>query len=183
MARRELIELFLKVAGVVFIAVALARLPGDIEAFASHLDFLQMQGSFGDADAVRIAASATLTPFGIFVTAGLGTIWASRDIVAAAGGDRIQFRTFETILVAIVGVYFMVDGLSDLIRWLIVKISAIIGYDRPWTDFFSWRLGDADMRGVVKLIVGIFVITGRKGIVAARRRVDGWIRVWSRAPE
>ena len=183
MSRREVARLLVKVSGIAILAVALARLPGDIRAFGDHLDFLTIQGVFGDGEAIAIAASSSLLPFAIMLISGLGIVWISGHFMTAVRSDWIYFRRLETILVAVIGVYFLADGLSDSIRWLALMVSFIIAYDRPFTDLFSPHAGDFHVRGGVKLIVGFFVIIGRKGIVAARRRVDAWIRVWSCRPE
>lgn len=181
MSHREIARLLVKIAGVAMLAVALAQLPDGIKAFGAHINFLLIDG-FEDWEALGIAASSSLLPSAILLLAGVGALWTSGYFMTAVTSDRIYFRRLEAMLIALIGVFFVADGLGDLIRWLAVAASSIVTYDRPLTDIFS-HPNDFTLRGVAKLAVGFFLIIGRGGIIAARRRVDAWIRVWSCKPE
>ena len=72
------------------LAVALARLPGDIRAFGDHVDFLTIQGAFGDGEAIAIAANSSLLPFAIMLISDLLPSEKQRWIANQIG---IRFET------------------------------------------------------------------------------------------
>jgi hypothetical protein len=184
-SRRQLVFLLVKVVGFFILALALAGLPGDWLAFTTHLKILDGPGAPPQWSSIAFAAASSLLPFAIYLVAGLAMILLSNRIVGKddTDGDRLleaaDFWMLEKILVGLIGVFFVADGAADIVRWTAFSASAIVVYDVPWGAIFSSGSVDIEVRGGVKLLVGLMLVVRRNGIAALRRRVDGWVRTWS----
>jgi hypothetical protein len=78
-------------------------------------------------------------------------------------------------LIAVLGVYFLCDGVADLIRtagWISINVianGAPLG-GMNWINAASYAVG------FLKIGIGILLILRREGIVTLRRRIPEWVR-------
>jgi hypothetical protein len=182
--RRDVARLLVKFCGLLVVLDALISLPAAAETFLLYLHALKDVKSINaSAEAViALAAHYFAQPF-IYLVVGLAVIWWARpgtDGLAATEGspdanDAPKLPEIEAILIAVLGVYFLCDGVTDLIRtggWISINVianGAPLG-GMNWINSASYAVG------FLKLGIGILLILRREGIVTLRRRIPEWVR-------
>src|SRR6202051_2320615 len=122
---RDVARLLIRVCGRLIVLEALISLPPAAQGFSLFLRALEHSNSTNASTEALIvlAAQYFALPF-IYFIVGLGVIWWERrgiDSAAATKGstDASYAPTLpeiEAILIAVLGVYFLCDGFTDLIR-------------------------------------------------------------------
>jgi hypothetical protein len=181
--RRDVARLLVKFCGLLIVLEALISLPPAAQGFSLYLRALGHSNSTNASTEALIvlAAQYFALPF-IYFIVGLGVIWwARRGIGAAAtegsadANDAPMLPEIEAILIAVLGVYFLCDGFTDLIRtagWVsfnVIANSSPLG-EMNWFHSVSYGVG------FLKLGIGVLLILRREGIVTLRRRIPEWAR-------
>ncbi len=160
-------------------------MPRAVEGFSAVLNELNkpISGNTNTEALIAFAVRLFAEPFVYFVT-GLGIIWwAKRGIdraiaarKSADGNDAsLELPAIEAILVAVLGLYFLCDGIIDLVATAgSVSFEVVLG---------AAPLGEANAQhllgyglGCLKIGIGIFLILRRTGFVTLRRRIPEWAR-------
>ena len=138
---------------------------------------------------VAVIGTSLLGPFAIQAAVGLCFLWCSGRIVdkvsLAPEKDGIveaaDLRNIEITLVAVLGLYFIADGVAELIRSSLIwgiRYSESGSLSATWNGYIS-----VFVEPLVKLIIGIMLVLGRGGSVAVRHRVHAWVRKWRTWPD
>jgi hypothetical protein len=187
MTRRDLMRLFVRLFGLMILVgvvlelqlgisifVQVARSPaGDVFHSLQADVFSRVAGYIG-----------SLVPYAI---AGICFLfWSGRvvDSASLAPGESVEsadLRDVEIILVAVLGLYLLADGFAELCRSAIQGLSDLF---RGRQLSVIWGMQTIFIaQASVKLILGIFLVLGRGGVVAVLHRVHAWVRKWRAWPD
>jgi hypothetical protein len=186
LTRRDLTRLFVKFFGlIILLSAVIPQLISIIAFIVLVIDTRSLQPQSWRLAAAFFGASA------IKAAVGLCIIWWSGRIVDMAGlapeKDEIveapDLRNIEIILIAVLGLYFIADGFAELCIW---SLTEGFGYSAsrslPEMVTMDWNIR-ALVAVLVELIIGILLVLGRGGIVAARHRIHAWVRKWRTWPD
>jgi hypothetical protein len=170
--RRDVVRLLVKFCGLLIVLDALVSLPGAVQGFSLYLRAALEQANRPNVSAeglIALAAVYFALPL-IYFMVGLGIIWwARRGIERAAAtansgdaNDVPELPEIEAILIAVLGVYFLCDGLTDVIRTVGRVSFDVIGYGAP-LGMTTWFHSVNYAVGFVKLGIGLVLILRREG--------------------
>lgn len=159
---------------------AMVSLPPAANAFSLYLQALG-KSILKTETLIPMVVNYFSLPF-IYLVVGFGVIaWArpgvERAARAAGAGDADeapQLPEIEAILIAVLGVYFLCDGFTDLVRttgWIAFNVIANGVPVGVMAEVHLVAYGIA----FLKLGIGIFLILRREGVVALRRRIPEWV--------
>jgi len=196
LTRRDLTGLFVKFFGVIVLLSAVIPLPIQIYALVSTLHGLHQNSLvFGEVKSgytwltIELIGTSLFVPLAVKATAGLGLIWWSGRIAdkvsLTPGKDQIveapDLRNIEVALVAVLGLYFIADGLAELFRW---SLSLVFRFLANGSLLVAWEENIPFLvETLVKLTIGILLLLGRGGSVAMRHRAHSWVRQWRTWPD
>jgi hypothetical protein len=188
LSHREITRLLIKICGLFILANALIGLPLRLNSFILALV------SFGDVhadswQAIGLLGASYWGPFAIYVALGLGFLWRSGRIIDVARvgpkPDNVEYpddlQSIEVMLVAVLGIYFVADGLAEACR---LGFTPGIGYSVSGTATAIWIFsGNAGLiaETAAKLVIGSSLFFRREGCVAIRRGIADWVqkaRTW-----
>jgi hypothetical protein len=185
---RTIARLLVKVAGVLMVSIALIGLPTAIRIFQLNLAFVQNQDAPIATDTAILLGAMRIGPSIIFAAIGVGLIWwgnrvqiiSAQTAEPADSHQATDLHALEAILIAVLGVYFLADGLFGIIGALGSEVTIALAGRLPWNsmlrpDFLVYQ-GANEM----KLVLGVCLILRRDGIVAVYHRLRQWIQTWRR---
>jgi hypothetical protein len=168
----------------IILASAVVGLPLSISRFTVYLTALNAARTvytWWDAALIRVNFFG---PFLAYAAVGLCFLWCSGPIIdkaslapergeSAAPIESADLANIEISVVAVLGLYFVADGLAELCR-------AGLGLGQRYgIDGLSlfWRLDFPFFaEALARLVIGISLVLGRGGIVAALRGARAWVR-------
>ena len=199
MTRRDLTRLFIKVFGLLVLFGALDNLPTAVIGSLLRCKFGKRQGSHTWSTAVMVGVSHFGSDHRLRRSRPAVLLWWSGRIVDGAShapddGDlpvaTADLRNVEVSLVTVIGLYFLVDGIAELCRWIFSQ-GLNYGLDRVPTPVPFWtRLNQWEVRweipwigqALVKLLIGLWLVLGRGSAVAILRQSRHWVRKWRAWP-
>jgi hypothetical protein len=184
LTRRDLTRLFVKFFGLILILIAIVPLLSNIVGFILVLKTSDASGTIYTWQTVAFIAAGLFIPLAVQVAIGLCFIrWSGRivdKVSPAPEKDKVveaaDLRNIEITLVAVLGLYFIVDGLAELCR----DLSSWI-YRGSLPEI--WIYFDSFVYTLVKLAIGILLVLGRGGSTAMRHRVHAWVQKWRTWPD
>jgi hypothetical protein len=183
LTRRDLTRLFVKFFGLFILLIAIVPLLNNIVGFILVLKSSHASNIIYTWQTVAFMAVSLFIPLAVQVAIGLCFIrWSGRivdKVSPAPEKDEIveaaDLRNIGITLVAVLGLYFIAEGLAELCielyRWIYSgSLSEIWNYFSP----FIYTL--------VKLAIGILLVLGRGGSTAMRHRIHAWVQKWRTWP-
>src|SRR5216684_1631777 len=186
LTRRDLTRLLVRIFGLIILVSAVVGLPLSIYRFVVHLS-----GALDGARAiytwqdVAFIGASYFGPFVAYTAGSLCFLWWSGRIIdraslapergeSEAPVESTDLRNIEITLVAVLGLYFLADGLAELCR---VSFGQGLRYSLAGRLSVFWNVEIAFIvEALVKLIIGISLVLGRGGTVAVLRGVHLWVR-------
>lgn len=185
MTRRDLTRLLVRIFGLIIVANAAIGLPLSIYRFAAYLTALnEAHAVYTRWDAALIGANY-FGPFVAYAAVGLGFLWWSRPIVdkaslapergeSEAPVESADLGNIEISVVAVLGLYFVADGLAELFRAGLV-LGQYYGIDGSRSLF--WRSEFPFFaEALARMAIGISLVLSRGGTVAVLRGARVWVR-------
>ena len=182
--RRDVARLLVKFCGLLIVLNALTSLPTSVEGFSLYLRALRNSASTSaNTEALIVLAVQYFAQPFIYLILGFGVIWWARrgiDGGAATEGstdanDAPKLAEIEAILIGVLGVYFLCDGFTDLMRTTGWVSFNVIANGAPLGSMI--RVHSVNYGVVfVKLGIGVLLILRRDGIVRLRRRIPELVR-------
>jgi hypothetical protein len=185
LTRRDLTRLLVRIFGLFILVGAVAGLPASIYGFATQVSFWNEARVIHTWRDAAVVAVMYFGPFVAYTAVGLCFLWWSGRIIDKASlapepGENeapvvsTDLRNIEISLVAVLGLYFLADGLAELCR---AGLGPGLRYQIGSPPSFYWY---ADIPfivdALVKLIIGSLLVLGRGGTVAVLRGVRVWVR-------
>ena len=184
MTRRDLTRLFVKLFGLILVLFAIVPLLNNIVGFILVLKSSHANNIIYTWQTVAFMAASLFIPLTVQVAVGLCFIrWNGRivdKVSPPAEKDEIvetaDLRNIEITLVAVLGLYFIAEGIAELCRDL-----------SSWIHRGSlpeiWIYFDSFVYALVKLAIGTLFVLGRGGSTAMRHRVHAWVQKWRSWPD
>jgi hypothetical protein len=181
LTRRDLTRLFVKFFGLFILLIAIVPLLNNIVGFIFVLRTLDASNTAYTWQTIAFMAASLFIPLAVQVAIGLCFLrWSGRiadKVSPAPEKDEIveaaDLRNIEITLVAMLGLYFIAEGLAELCR----DLSSWIyrgSLSEIWIRSFVYTL--------VKLAIGVLLVLGRGGSTAMRHRIHAWVRKWRTWP-
>jgi hypothetical protein len=183
MTRHDLIRLFVRLLGLMLLVFVVLEVPLRIQMLLQVWDpanvAYHIQGLF-----FRVVGNiVALVPYAI---AGICFLWWSGRVVDGASlapGEAVEssdLRNIEIVLVAVLGLYLLVEGLAQLCRSLIEGLSDLFQGRQPSV---IWGMQSIFIvQASAKLAIGSLLVLRRGGAVAVLHRVHAWVRKWRAWP-
>jgi hypothetical protein len=185
LTRRDLTRLLVRIFGLIILVSAVVWLPSSINSFATQLRFWDQARAIYTWQDVIFLGVRYLGPFVAYMAVGLCFLWWSGRIIERASIAPEQnesealvisadLRNIEISLVAVLGLYFVADGLAELCR---ASLGLGLRYQIGGPPLLFWDVDiGSTVEALVKLIIGIWLVLGRGGTVAVLRSVRIWVR-------
>jgi len=187
LTRRDLTRLFVKFFGLFILLIAIVPLLNNIIGFIFVLRTLDANNTIYTWQTVAYMAASLFIPLAAQVAIGLCFIrWSGRiaDKISPAPEkgevvEAVDLGNIEITLVAVLGLYFITEGLAELCRDLCSWIyRGSLSRNWVWAIYIS-----ALPYSLLKLAVGILLVLGRGGSTAMRHRVHAWVQKWRTWPD
>ena len=185
LTRRDLTRSLVRVFGLIILVIAVVGLPLSIYRFVVHLSVLDATRAVYTWRDVAFIGVSYFGPFVAYTAVGLCFLWWSGRIIDKASlatergesealVESTDLRNIEISLVAVLGLYFLADGVAELCR---VGLSLGLRYPisgRPslFSSVDIAFIGEA----LLRLVIGISLVLGRGWTVAALRGARVWVR-------
>jgi hypothetical protein len=185
LTRRDLTRLLVRVFGVLILASAVAGLPLGIYSFTLYLTALAGTHAGSTWPDAALIGAIHFGPFLAYTIFGLGCLWWGGRIVDRAGLEpergesealvaSSDLGNLEISLVAVLGLYFVADGLAELCR-LGFGLGRQYAIDGSVSLF--WHLDSPFVvETLIKLIIGMSLVLGRGWTAAVLRGARVWVR-------
>ena len=187
--RRDVARLLVKFCGLLIALSAVTSLTAAVDFFALALRTLENYGTGAGVPALATLALLRFGPSFAYLGVGLGIIWwakrgidraaAARDPADSSGAP--QLAEIESILIGVLGVYFLCDGIAGLLRTASWIFFNLVAYGAPVAGTI-WFLSGDFAPAAVNLGIGILLILRREEIATLRRRIPEWVRRARRWP-
>jgi hypothetical protein len=177
--------LLVKIFGVIILVSAVIGLPLSTDGFVVRLSIWNSAHVHYTWRDVAFVGAGHFGPFVVYMAVGLCFLWWSGRIIDRVGfapergetealAESSDLRNMEISLVAVVGLYFLADGLAELCR---VSLGEAIRYPLVGSPSLFWNVEIGFIvEALVKIIVGILLVLGRGGTVAVLRSARVWVR-------
>jgi hypothetical protein len=184
MTRRDLLRLLVRIFGLIILVSAVVGLPWSIYGFVHELSFFKTANAiFTWRDFIFLVAR-DFGPFVAYAAVGVCFLWFSEPTIEWAspapewGEALVESADLQNItisLIAVLGLYFLADGLAELCR---VGFGEIIYYPLRGQPSLIWDGGTIVplVQASMKFVIGIALVLGRGGAVAALRQGRLWVR-------
>jgi len=194
MTRRDLTRLFIKVFGLFILLSTVADLLPTIFRFEYLMEAWVAAGVVHNLSSLVMAVTYNFGPAAIYAALGLSFMWWSGRIVDRAGqapqDDGLlvvaaDLKNIEVSLVAVIGLYFFVDGFAELCRFIFRQ--GLKGLDGSatlksiWTGVTTFEV-PALLQIMVKLVIGAALVLGRGATVAMLHQARHWVQKWRAWP-
>jgi hypothetical protein len=185
LTRRDLTRLLVRIFGLIILASAVVGLPLSINTFAIQLSVWDAGRAIYTWQDVAFVGVSYFGPFVAYTAVGLCFLWWSGRITERASlapeqgesdalVESTDLRNIEISLVAVLGLYFLADGLAELCR---VSLRLGLRYPIGGPPSLFWSVDIVFIvEALVKLIIGISLVLGRGGTVAVLRGIRVWVR-------
>jgi hypothetical protein len=185
LTRRDLTRLLVRIFGLIILASAVVGLPLSIYRFVVYLSALDGARAVYSWQDVAFIGASYFGPFVAYTAVGLCFLWWSGRIIDRASlapergeneavVESTDLRNIEISVVAVLGLYFVADGLAELCR-VSLGLRQRYGIDGSLSLFWHVDL-PFFAEALVKLIIGISLVLGRGGTVAVLRGARVWVR-------
>src|SRR5258708_1029053 len=185
LTRRDLTRFLIRIFGLIILASPLVGLPLSIYSFVVYLRALDGARAVYSWQDVAFIGASSFGPFGAYTAVGLCFLWWSGRIIDRASlapergeneavVESTDLRNIEISVVAVLGLYFVADGLAELCR-VSLGLGQRYGIDGSLSLFWHVDL-PFFAEALVKLIIGISLVLGRGGTVAVLRGARVWVR-------
>ncbi len=195
MTRRDLTRLFIKVFGLLILMSTAITLPSTIYGFELQMKAWVAARVVYDLPSLVMASIYQFGPIAIYTALGLSFMWWSGRIVDRAGqapqDDRLpmasaDLKNIEVSLVAVIGLYFLADGVAELCRFAFSQgfnyaLDGSATLKSIWTGMTGLEVS-ALLQIMVKLTVGAALVLGRGATVAMLHQVRHWVQKWRAWP-
>jgi hypothetical protein len=183
LTRRDL--LLVRVFGVLILASAVAGLPLSIYSFTLYLTALAGTQAVSSWRDVALIGASHFGPFLAYTGFGLCCLWWGGRIVDRASpeperaeGEALvessDLGNMEISLIAVLGLYFVADGLAELCR---VGFGLGRRYAMDGSVSLFWQLDSPFVvETLTKLIIGMSLVLGRGWTAAVLRSARVWVR-------
>lgn len=185
--RRAVARLLVKLGGLLIALYGLISLFEAANLFVVQLRLLNAARE-GLSAFILLTAFVFASPL-VYLIGGLGVMWwaqsgtarapAADDPPDASGGPRLA--DIEATLIAILGIYFLCEGLSFVLATAGSMMFNVIVNRMPVGDANRFLAADYGA-GLVRLVIGMLLIMRREGIAALRGRIPEWVRSARRWP-
>jgi hypothetical protein len=185
LTRRDLTRLLVRIFGLIILVNGVVGLPLSIDRFAIQLSVWDGASAIYTRQDVALVGVGCFGPFVAYTAVGLCFLWWSGRIIEKAGlapeqgesealVESADLRNIEVSLVAVLGLYFLADGLAELCR---VSFGQGLRYSSSGPPSLVWSADIAFVvEALVKLVIGISLVLGRGRTVAVMRGVRVWVR-------
>jgi hypothetical protein len=185
LTRRDLTRLLVRIFGLIILVSAVVGLPLSIYTFVAHLSALDGARAVYTWREVAFIGASYFGPFVAYTAVGLCFLWWSGRIIDRASlatergesealVESTDLRSIEVSVVAVLGLYFLADGLAELCR---VSLGLGLRYPTGGPPSLFWSVDIAFIvEALVKLIIGISLVLGRGWTVAVLRGARVWVR-------
>lgn len=183
MTRRDLRRLLVRVFGVLILASAVAGLPLGIYSFTLYLNALAGTHAVSTWRGVALIGASHFGPFLAYTSFGPCCLWWGGRIVDRASLERGESEALvessdlgnmEISLIAVLGLYFVADGLAELCR---VGFGLGRQYAIDGSVSLFWQLDSPFLvEALIKLIIGMSLVLGRGWTAAVLRSSRVWVR-------
>jgi hypothetical protein len=185
LTRRDLTRLLVRLFGLIILASAVVGLPLSIYRFTLYLTALDGARAVYTWQDVAFIAASSFGPFLAYSAIGLCFLWWGGDIIdwasltpeqgeSEALVESTDLRNIEISVVAVLGLYFVADGLAELCR-VSLGLGQRYGVDGSLSLFWHVDL-PFFAEALARLVIGISLVLGRGGTVAALRGARLWVR-------
>jgi hypothetical protein len=185
LTRRDLTRLLVRVFGLLILAGSVVGLPLSIYSFTLYLNALAGVHAVSTWPDVALIGANYFGPFLAYTAVGLCFLWWGGRIIgrASLAPERAESEALlessdlgniEISLIAVLGLYFVADGLAELCR---VSFGLDRRYATDGTVSLFWQLDSPFFaEAMLKLIIGISLVLGRGRTAAVLRGVRIWVR-------
>jgi hypothetical protein len=185
LTRRDLTLLLVRIFGLIILASAVVALPLSIYRFTVYLTALDGARAVYTWQDVAFIGASYFGPFVAYTAVGLCFLWWGGRIIDRASlapergesealVESTDLRNIEIGVVAVLGLYFVADGLAELCR---VSLGLGLRYPIGGPPSLFWSVDIAFIvEALVKLIIGISLVLGRGWTVAVLRGARVWVR-------
>ena len=179
-------RLFVRLLGLMLLVGVVLQLPLSIRMLVQVSDPASVAHQVKGLFLGVVGYVGAMVPYAI---AGICFLWRSGRVVDSASlapgeGEAVgssDLRNIEIILVAILGLYLLVEGLAELCRSLIEGLGNLLGGRQPSV---IWGMQSVFIvQASAKLAVGSLLVLRRTGAVAVLHRVHAWVRKWRAWPD
>jgi hypothetical protein len=172
LTRRDLTRLLVRIFGLIILASAVVGLPLSIYRFTVYLTALDGARAVYTWQDVAFIGASCFVPFLAYTAVGLCFLWWGGRVIDRASltpergesealVESTDLRNIEISVVAVLGLYFVADGLAELCR-----VSLGLG-QRYGTDGSLSLLWHVDLpffaEALARLVIGISLVLGRGG--------------------
>jgi hypothetical protein len=187
LTRRDLTRLFVKFFGLILILIAIVPLLSNIVGVVVLLSNSDARNVAWTTRQMAAVFAISYIPLAVQVAIGLCFIrWSGRivdKVSPAPEKDEVveaaDLRNIEITLVAVLGLYFIAEGLAELCRDLCSWIyRGLLSGNWVWEIYIS-----ALPYTLVKPAIGMLLVLGRGGSTAMRHRVHAWVQKWRTWPD
>jgi hypothetical protein len=195
MTRRDVARLLIRTFGLLILSSTAVSLPSTIFGFE-----WQMQGWVAakvvyDLPSFVMAVTSWFGPIAIYAALGVSFVWWSGRILDRAGqapqddglpAASADLKNIELSLIAVIGLYFLADGLAELCRFalsqgIIYEPDGSSGLKSIWQGMTRFEVSKL-LQIAVKLAIGAALVLGRGGTLAMLRQARHWVRKWRAWP-
>jgi hypothetical protein len=170
MDQRDLARLLVKITGLLIMAYTLVLLPYHAAATLPFLQRPNVRSDWADLGLLEVAG-IIIVPALIAIGVGLCLFLGSGRIVnrylIPGGQDRpiqaTDLRGVEEVAVAVLGFYFLADGLGDTVTYATQAISFTL------QSGHGWPIPLTALAAGMKLVIGIALMLRSQVFVAVRR--------------
>src|SRR5260370_31581059 len=174
LTRRDFTGLFVRIFVLIILASAVVGLPLSIYRFVVYLSALDGARAVYSWQDVAFIGASYFGPFVAYTAVGLCFLWWSGRIIdrvslAPERGENeavvesTDLRNIEISVVAVLGLYFVADGLAELFR---VSLGLGQRYRIDGSLSLFWHLDlPFFAEALAKQIIGISLVLGRAGPV------------------
>ena len=185
LTRRDLTRLLVRVFGLLILAGAVVGLPLSIYSFTLYLNALAEAHAVSTWPDVALIGANYFGPFLAYTAVGLCFLWWGGRIIdrASLAPERAEseallessdLRNIEISLIAVLGLYFVADGLAELCR---VSFGLGRRYAMDGSVSFFWQLDSPFLaETLIKLVIGMSLLLGRGWTAALLRGAQVWVR-------
>jgi hypothetical protein len=180
MDQRELARLLIKVAGLLVAVYALVILPYQI---TSVIGLLHQNASRDLWETIKLPSfwGMTISPAAISLALGLGLFFGSGRIVnhyvvtgpSDADAKAHQLQSLEEVAVAVLGLYLMVNGFIDAVRFVALLLYDATTLRNSFGEILASQNLDWMVSTAARLVIGIALMLRGHALVALRRGLVG----------
>ncbi|MGJ4927466.1 hypothetical protein ACQR1I_19635 [Bradyrhizobium sp. HKCCYLS2038] len=194
--RRDVTRLVVKALGLLVLLSTAVTLPGTISIFDQVYSYWMTANTPDRSSALAMSVAVYFGPIAVYTAFGCGLIWWSRRLVEAThqGAEdgslpaaSNELKDMETSLVTVIGLYFLVDGFSELLQFAFLgvtihELNGSVSFKSVWTNLNRFEVVKI-LQFMAKLTIGAALVLGRGATVATLRQARHWVKKWRAWPD